>query len=108
MTFSIHRNIALTPKRVYRNTCIVVDCGYNESMRVGIREFKSRAVELVRRAEAGEEVTITRGAQPVAVLKSPKEMDQQARDVDTINRLVAVGLVIPPDPSTRHSKPTQT
>jgi len=77
-------------------------------MRVGIREFESRAVELVRRAEAGEEVTITRGAQPVAVLKSPKEMDQQARDVDTINRLVAVGLVIPPDPSTRHSKPTQT
>jgi prevent-host-death family protein len=73
-------------------------------MRVGIREFKSRAEELVRRVEAGEEVTITRGSQPVAVLKSPKDVGRQIRDLDAISRLAAVGLVIPPDPSARHSK----
>ncbi len=62
---------------------------YSEGMRVSIREFKSRPVEWVRRAEAGEEVTITRGARAVAVLKPAKE----ETDEEVIERLARMGLL---------------
>lgn len=72
-------------------------------MRIGIREFKTRATELVRRAEAGEQVTITRGARAVAVLQSPRpaKEDKAAKETKHLDRLIAAGLVIPPDPATR-------
>jgi prevent-host-death family protein len=76
---------------------------YSEGMRVSIREFKAQAVELVRRAEAGEEVTITRGSRAVAVLKPPQTTKEEkaAEEMKHLDRLIAAGLVIPPDPATR-------
>jgi len=65
---------------------------YGEGMRVGIREFKSQAVELLRRVEAGEEVTITRGARAVAVLKPPKATKEETEE-EVIERLAGMGLL---------------
>ena len=60
---------------------------------VGLREFKSRAAELVRLVESGRsEVTITRHSQPVArlvpVSKAPRGSEAAALD-----RLAALGVI---------------
>jgi prevent-host-death family protein len=65
---------------------------YSEGMRVSIREFKTQAVELVRRAEAGEEVTITRGSRAVAVLK-PAKATAEEPDEEVLERLARMGLL---------------
>lgn len=41
-------------------------------MNVPIAEAKANLSELIRRAEAGEEITITRHGKPVARLSAPK------------------------------------
>jgi len=52
-------------------------------MRIGIREFKTRATELVRLVESGgETVVITRHSRPVAMLVGsgqPEEMSEEQR-----------------------------
>lgn len=62
-------------------------------MRVGIREFKNRATQLVRGVETGgEDVTITRHNRPVAVLTRPLRNPEQNEEA-VLDRLSAAGLL---------------
>lgn len=62
-------------------------------MRVGIREFKNRATQLVRVVETGgEEVTVTRHNRPVAVLTRPLPNPEQSEE-EVLDRLTAAGLL---------------
>jgi prevent-host-death family protein len=65
---------------------------YSEGMRVSIRKLKTQADELVRLAEAGEEVTITRGSRAVAVLK-PAKVTAKLPDEEVLDRLEQMGLL---------------
>ena len=63
-------------------------------MEVGIREFKNRATEWVRRAEAGEEITITRRHQPVAKLV-PRRPVKDLTEGAARARMAELGILIP-------------
>lgn len=50
-------------------------------VRVPITEAKNRLTQLVRKAEAGEPIMITRDDRPAAVLVSPAEYEEMRRQV---------------------------
>lgn len=66
-------------------------------MRVGVREFKNRATELLRLVEsAGTEIVVTRHRRPIArVIASRKR--PQASEQEALARLARLGLVRPGD-----------
>ena len=72
-------------------------CSYNSHMVVGIREFKNRATELVRRVESGKgKVTITRHSRPVAELVPLKKAKEESVE-ELRARLAAQGIIRPGD-----------
>jgi antitoxin (DNA-binding transcriptional repressor) of toxin-antitoxin stability system len=52
---------------------LVATCGYHAFMNISIKEAKNRLSELIRLAEAGETVVITRDGKPVADLTVHKD-----------------------------------
>jgi prevent-host-death family protein len=59
---------------------VVINYGYNEVMvTVGMAEGKSQFLKLVRMAEAGERIVITRHGVPVAQLAPPPPAPGRAR-----------------------------
>ena len=62
-------------------------------MVIGIRDFKNRAIELIRLVESGrEEVTITRHSRPVARLVRTRKGRTEPED-HALVRLAAAGLI---------------
>ena len=70
------------------------------STALGIRELRGRLTSLVRRAGAGERITITIAGRPVAQL-GPIEAD---RTGPTLDELVARGLL---EPARRGDRPAE-
>lgn len=62
--------------------------------RVGIFEAKSRFSELVERAEAGDEVTITRHGKPVAKIVPVRAKDVSAQRAVIFDEITAFSKTI--------------
>ncbi len=56
-------------------------------MNVSVSDAKAQLTELVRRAEQGEEVTLTRHGQPVAQIVPPKRQKTDEEFLDAIRRI---------------------
>jgi prevent-host-death family protein len=60
-------------------------------MRVSLSEAKAQLTELVRRAERGEEVVLTRHGQPVVSLTPIKALPDKARRREILDKLQRAG-----------------
>lgn len=61
---------------------LVHDLVHNDPMEVGVHEAKTNLSKLLRRVEAGEEITIVRGGEPVAVMVPSPARKQREFGVD--------------------------
>lgn len=60
-------------------------------MRISVSEAKGQLTELVRMAEAGEEVILTRHGQPVAQVTPVRALPDKARRREILEKLAQAG-----------------
>jgi prevent-host-death family protein len=75
-------------------------------MRASVRELKSKLSSYLKRAAAGEEVTVTSRGRPIArVVPAAPEAGKQPSDAEVRQRLSAIpGIILPTGPKPRRSK----
>jgi prevent-host-death family protein len=76
-------------------------------MKTSVRELKGKLSLYLRRAAAGEEVTVTSRGRPIArlVRAAPQPGDQEPSRAEVSRRLAAIpGIVLPVGPKPRGSK----
>jgi antitoxin (DNA-binding transcriptional repressor) of toxin-antitoxin stability system len=71
----------------------VAICGYNHSMKTGIRDLKDNLSQYIRKLEAGERVVVTAHGRVVAELVRPAP-ERAGRS--PFDHLVASGVITPP------------
>jgi prevent-host-death family protein len=76
-------------------------------MNASVRELKGKLSSYLRRAAAGEEVTVTSRGRPIArlVRAAPQPGDQEPGPAEVRRRLAAIpGIMLPTGPKPRGSK----
>lgn len=75
-------------------------------MNISVREFKGKLSRYLRRAAAGEEVTVTsRGRPIVRLVQAAAPGDEEPTPAEVSRRLAAIpGIVLPTAPKPRGSK----
>jgi prevent-host-death family protein len=77
--------------------------------RISVTDAKSQLTDLVRRAEAGEEVVLTRHDKPVVEIKAvrpeltPEERREKRRRVISEVQALVAAKKLPPGPNAAHS-----
>lgn len=76
-------------------------------MNASVRELKAKLSRYLRRAAAGEEVTVTSRGRPIArlVQAAPQPADHEPSPAEIRRRLAAIpGVILPTGPKPRGSK----
>ena len=73
-------------------------------MRVSLSEAKAQLTELVRRAQGGEEVVLTRHGQPVVTITPIKTLPDKARRREILEELRRAGAKASPGETAERSQ----
>jgi prevent-host-death family protein len=75
-------------------------------MMASVRELKAKLSRYLKRAAAGEEVTVTSRGRPIArVVPAAPQAEEQPSEAEIRRRLAAIpGIILPTGPKPRRSK----